>query len=154
MARSFPCTQQYHTNGYPGAYVSWSNANVNTWSLHFTPGYSNYTGTDWAYGADATWLVDRTETQYIYSGAYVYAGIGYQHSLVYADDIRKLSEVALIIYDETQFGYINTIYGNSMITCQGDSAAGVTVAPQTQPTDQGQGNGWQNAPIIPQQGRT
>jgi hypothetical protein len=149
LARGGPCTQQFHTNGYPGAYETWSNANINTWSLHFTPGYPNYGGTDWDYAADAIWLVDGTEMQYISGGQYLYAGIGYQHSLVYGDDIHKVSEAATIVYDETPYG-TNTIYGNSIITCPSDSSAGVLIAPQSQPTDQGPGNGWGNHVIVPQ----
>jgi hypothetical protein len=149
LARGGPCTQAFHTNGYPGAYYTWSTANINTWSLHFTPGYPGYAGTDWDYAADAIWLVDGTEYQYISDGAYLYAGYGYQHSLVYGDDIHKVSEAATIVYDQTAYG-TNTIYGNSIISCPNDSGAGAITAPQSQPTDQGPGNGWGNHVIVPQ----
>jgi hypothetical protein len=154
-ARGNPCTQDFSNNGYPNSYMEWTNANTNTWTLHYIPGGPYYAGgIDDITGHYTLILADGTTTDTAFQGGFAPENVDHTVSVIWRDDIRKLQYVAITLYDYVPNYFLtNTVYSYVKITCPQDN--GLISAPQPPgPTDppggNGNGGGWGNKVMRPQ----
>lgn len=152
--RQAPCNHQYNNNGYPGSYMEWTGQNVNTWTLHYTPGYPFFDGgLDSLTGNTSIALIDGTVINNMIQGGFAAEGVEHTVSLIYRDDLRKVGYAAITLYDYvTPRFFTDTVYSEDRISCPNDS--GIYPPTPPGPTDPGPGNGngggWGSHQLRPQ----
>jgi len=155
LARSSACTHQMNNNGYPNSYIEWTNANTNTWTLHYTPGYPYYAGgSDNITGNTRVALVSGPFIDNMIPGTLAPENVDHTVSVIYRDDLRKVAYVAITLFDQVStYNFTDTVYAEDRITCSNDTSLFVAPIPPG-PTDPGPGNGngtgWGSHVVRPQ----